>query len=57
MPETVEPKSTREQLLRAALAAWNDYRATGLHLTGQEADAWLTKLEAGEDTETPECHI
>jgi predicted transcriptional regulator len=57
MPETAEPKSTREQLLQAAFAAWDDYQATGLHLTEEEADAWLTKLEAGEDAEAPECHI
>ena len=37
-------------------AAWADYQANGLHLTGEEADAWLTKLEAGEDCTPPECH-
>jgi predicted transcriptional regulator len=47
----------REQLRRDALAAWNHYQATGLHTTAEEADAWLAKLEAGEDTEVPECHV
>jgi predicted transcriptional regulator len=46
----------REKLRQDALAAWNDYQATGLHLTGEEADTWLAKLEAGEDAGAPECH-
>lgn len=47
----------REQFRAAALAAWNDYQATGLHATAEEADAWLAKLESGEDSEAPECHV
>ncbi len=47
----------REQFRAAALAAWNDYQATGLHATAEEADAWLAKLESGEDAEAPECHV
>ncbi|MGO8932757.1 MAG: hypothetical protein ACLPLZ_09245 [Terracidiphilus sp.] len=57
MPETAKPKSTREQLLQDALAAWNDYQTAGLHLMEEEADAWLARLEAGEDVEAPECHV
>lgn len=47
----------REQLRQDALAAWNHYQATGIHLTAEEADAWLAKLEAGENAPVPECHI
>jgi hypothetical protein len=25
-------------------------------VTAEEADAWLAKLEAGENAEAPECH-
>jgi predicted transcriptional regulator len=46
----------REQLRQEALAAWEDYRTTGLHATAEEADAWLAKLEAGEDADPPACH-
>jgi predicted transcriptional regulator len=46
----------REQLRQDALAAWNDYQATGLHLTEEEADTWLTKLAAAENAEAPGCH-
>ncbi|MFA5684292.1 MAG: hypothetical protein WCZ65_04160 [Lysobacteraceae bacterium] len=39
-----------------AEAAWADYQRDGLHLTLEEADAWLAKLEAGEDVAAPACH-
>jgi predicted transcriptional regulator len=61
MREAVEQyvgrEEKREQLRSAALAAWSDYQSTGLHATGEEADAWLEKLEAGEDAQAPECHV
>ena len=46
----------REMLKQAALEVWTDYQATGLHLTFEEADAWLARLEQGQDAEPPECH-
>ena len=52
----VEREEKREQFRQSALAAWNDYQTTGLHVTADEADAWLAKLEAGEEVEVPECH-
>ncbi len=57
MSEIAEPKSTRQQLVRAALAAWNDYQATGLHMTEEEADTWLATLQAGAKANAPEPHI
>jgi len=53
----VSREEKREQLRQDALAAWNHYQTTGLHVTAEEADAWLGKLEAGEDAEAPECHV
>ena len=52
----IEREEKREQFRQDAISAWNDYRATGLHVTADEADAWLAKLEDGEDAEVPECH-
>jgi predicted transcriptional regulator len=52
----VNREEKREQFRADALAAWSEYQATGLHATAEEADAWLTKLEAGEQAEAPECH-
>jgi len=53
----VSREEKREQFRQDALEAWAHYQATGLHVTGEEADAWLAKLEAGEDAEAPECHV
>jgi len=52
----VERREKREQFLEEGVAAWVDYKATGLHITGDEVDEWLNKLDAGEDAELPECH-
>ena len=52
----VEREEKREAFKQDALRAWEGYQRTSLHLTLEEADAWLAKLEAGEDAELPECH-
>ena len=54
--EYVEREERRESLRQDALRAWETYRATGLHLSQDEADAWLAELEAGRDVAPPECH-
>lgn len=55
--EYVEREEKREAFRQAGLQAWEEYQQTGLHLTGEEADAWLARLEAGEDAELPPCHV
>lgn len=52
----LEREEKREEFHRSGLAAWEAYQTTGLHVTAEEADEWFTKLEAGEDADTPECH-
>lgn len=52
----VEREEKREQFRQAGLAAWAAYQGTGLHVTAQEADAWLARLEGGKDAGEPECH-
>lgn len=52
----VEREEKREAFKQDAIRAWDVYQETGLHVTMEEADAWLAKLEAGEDTEMPACH-
>jgi len=54
--EYVEREEKREQFRQAALAAWEHYQTTGLHVTGEEADAWMAKLESGKDSAPPKCH-
>jgi predicted transcriptional regulator len=53
--EYVEREEKREQFRQHALAAWAHYQATGLHVTADEADAWLAKLEAGKNSAPPKC--
>jgi predicted transcriptional regulator len=54
--EYVSREEKRQSFLKDAVAAWEEYQQTGLHLTGEEADAWMEKLEAGEDAPIPACH-
>ena len=52
----VAREETLENFRQGAIAAWDDYQFTGLHVTAEEADAWLARLEAGDDIAPPECH-
>ena len=52
----VAREEQREAFRQEALDAWNHYQATGLHVTGAEADVWLAELEAGNDVEPPQAH-
>lgn len=55
--EYVEREEKRESFKQDALCAWEAYQENGQHLTLEEADAWLEKLEAGEDVELPKCRV
>jgi predicted transcriptional regulator len=61
MKEAIEQyvarEETREAAHQDAMKAWEEYETTGLHLTLEEADAWLAELEAGNDIEPPACHV
>jgi predicted transcriptional regulator len=52
----VEREEKREAFKRDALAAWQEYQSTGKYVTAAEAEAWLTRLEKGEDADIPACH-
>lgn len=51
----VEREEKRETFRQDALRAWESYQRTGQHVTQQDADAWLERLEAGEDADMPAC--
>jgi predicted transcriptional regulator len=55
--EYVEREERRDAFRQDAIRAWNEYQATGLHVTIEEADAWLAQLENGHDVEPPICHV
>jgi predicted transcriptional regulator len=52
----LDREERRERMLQDGLDAWNEYQASGMHVTAEEADAWLERLENGEDSEPPQPH-
>lgn len=52
----VDREEKREAFRQDTLKAWEEFRTTGLHVTAEEADAWLAQLEQGNDIEPPACH-
>jgi len=55
--EYVAREEKREQFRQDTLVAWDDYQRTGLHVTDEEMDDWMAKLEAGEGAAAPRCHV
>jgi predicted transcriptional regulator len=52
----VDREEKREAFRQDTLKAWANFRDTGLHVTADEADAWLAQLEHGKDVDPPTCH-
>lgn len=52
-----EHEEKRESFRQDRIRAWGEYQANGLHMTFEEADAWLSQLASGQDVEPPECHV
>jgi len=52
----LQKEERAERAWQEASQAWEDYQATGLHLTFEEADQWLDELARGHDAEPPPCH-
>jgi predicted transcriptional regulator len=52
----VEREEKREAFRKDALNAWQEYRETGLHVTGDEVMAWLETWGEENETAAPVCH-
>lgn len=52
----VEREEARENFRQEALASWASYQETGLHITGDELQSWLSTWGTGDETDAPECH-
>lgn len=52
----VEREEKREAFRQGALAAWEEYQQTGLHVTGDEVTAWLESWGADQEQPAPVCH-
>ncbi len=54
--QCIDREGARASFRQEALASWSAYRATGQHLTGQEARAWLNTWGTDADKSVPGCH-
>ncbi|MBB4194318.1 putative transcriptional regulator [Rhizobium aethiopicum] len=52
----VEREEKREALRQETLGAWNEFEATGLHVTGAEVEKWLSTWGTDDELSAPECH-
>ena len=57
LSQYLDREEKRELFRQDGIRAWNEYQSTGLHVGAADADAWLAKLEAGQDVGPPECHV
>ena len=51
----VEREEKREALRQETLDAWDEFQATGLHVTGDEVEKWLSTWGTDDELSTPEC--
>lgn len=51
-----ERETKREAFRQDAINAWNDYRNTGMHVTGDEVIAWLETWGDDNELPVPQCH-
>ena len=55
--EYVDRAEKRQAFLRDAQESWREYKETGLHITGDEAIAWLETWGTDNEKEAPACHL
>lgn len=53
--EAIAQYVEREALRQDALRVWESYQQTGLHLTHEEADAWLDEFGSSGDVALYHC--
>ncbi|EAM8425611.1 CopG family ribbon-helix-helix protein [Salmonella enterica] len=54
--EYIDREEKRSQYLRDGQAAWHHYQETGLHLTAEEAEAWISTWGTENEQDAPSCH-
>ena len=52
----VEREEKREAFRQDGINAWNEYQATGLHVTGDEVIEWLDSWGEEDEQAAPVCH-
>lgn len=53
----VNREEKREAWRQEGIAAWEEYKRTGLHLTQEELESWANKLDQDEKVPMPKCHV
>ncbi|WP_192483941.1 MULTISPECIES: CopG family ribbon-helix-helix protein [Cysteiniphilum] len=54
--EYVSKEEKKEQFKQEALASWQSFKETGLHITGDEAVRWLQTWGTDSEEPAPKCH-
>lgn len=54
--EYIDREEKRQAFYQDALRAWEEYRETGLHATGEEVDRWLASWGTDHELPAPKCH-
>lgn len=52
----VDREEKREAFRQDAMRAWEEYQATGLHVTGEEVMAWVESWGTENELPPPVCH-
>lgn len=52
----VETEELKEDFQNEALASWEHYKETGLHITGNELEKWLSTWGTDNEIKAPKCH-
>jgi predicted transcriptional regulator len=53
----LDQEETRMKRNQEAQAAWKHYQDTGLHVTGEEAMAWMKSWGTPDELPKPVCHV
>ncbi|WP_440616965.1 CopG family ribbon-helix-helix protein [Cysteiniphilum sp. 6C5] len=54
--EYVLKEEKKEQFKQEALASWQSFKETGLHITGDEVIRWLQTWGTDSEEPAPKCH-
>jgi len=54
--EYVEREEKRESFHQEAMRSWEEYKETGLHVTGEEIIEWLATWGSDNEKTAPICH-
>ena len=53
----IEVEDDRDALNRDAVAAWNHYQETGLHIAAGEVESWIESWGTETERPAPKCHV